>query len=58
VIVDQRYGLIHRIITSINNNHGVRCCDFRFSPDGRLLVSTNDDGIVKIWDTNIAGKYE
>ena len=53
-IVDQRHGIIHRI----ENNHDVDYWNLKFSPDDRFLVSADDDGIVKLWDTNVAGNYE
>ena len=29
--------------------HNGRLTDVQFSPDGRLIVSTSEDGMVKIW---------
>ena len=51
-VVDQRYGIIHHI----HINHMV-FCDLKFSPDGKFLVSVNDDGVVRLWD-NRSGNYE
>jgi len=54
-IVDQRYGLIRRII---NNNRGRRYCDLKFSSDGKFFVSADEDGIVALWNNDVVGNYE
>ena len=51
-IVDQRHGVIYRI-----DNNDEYVFDIKFSPDGRFLVSADQNGIVRLWD-NLTGNYE
>ena len=41
-------------------HHGVynNINDLKFSPDGRFLVSADQDGIVRLWDSTTGGDYE
>jgi len=55
VIVDQRRGRI-RNNGHINAHNGCYINDMKYSPNGRFLVSTGDDCVVKLWDTT--GNYE
>ena len=55
VIVDQRCGPFRNNRnnnngTILNDHRGHGITDLKYSPDGRFLVSADDDGFVRLWD--------
>ena len=50
IICDQRFGPL-RNNGHINAHDGYRITNLEYSPNGRFLVSTGNDGFVRLWDT-------
>ena len=56
-IFDQRHGPLHRWRATFDDVFRYPINDLKYSPDGRYIVSTGDDDLVRLWDT-VTGNYE